>query len=207
MAGGSMKLMKPCAYCGRENQDEVTCCVECGTAEFVPATAPVPEKFGPTISKRTKAICAGTVIVMLLILLFGPVLGLSSRRVSAPTAICFVGNATSTPGRLGFVVSNQSDSTIVYLAYPPQTESNGVWMNGPRPAGPGRMLTLEAHEVVTNVITGLTQGEQYRIPVLWGYQPTHWQWIRHRTMTFLTRRDRGFTLETYTNFSPAIQLP
>ena len=30
--------MKPCAYCGRENQDDAECCLECGTTEFVDAT-------------------------------------------------------------------------------------------------------------------------------------------------------------------------
>ena len=32
-------IMKSCAYCGRDNEDEATHCRECGTTEFVIATA------------------------------------------------------------------------------------------------------------------------------------------------------------------------
>lgn len=32
--------MKPCAYCGRDNEDNATHCRECGNAEFVVLTAP-----------------------------------------------------------------------------------------------------------------------------------------------------------------------
>jgi hypothetical protein len=200
--------MKPCAYCGRENQDEATHCVECGTAEFVPATPPVPpEKFGPMISRQTKAVCLGAAIVLFVILFVGPRMGLTPSRPAVLTAICFLGNMTSTPAGLGFVVSNRGDSVIVYLAYPPQVISNGLWTDGPRPAGPARMLTLAAHQVVTNVVAAPTQGGPCRVPVLWGYQPTHWQWIKHRALTLLSGRDSGFTLETYTNFSNPISMP
>ena len=33
--------MKKCAYCGRENEDTATNCVECGTAEFATPNSPV----------------------------------------------------------------------------------------------------------------------------------------------------------------------
>src|SRR5882672_7905903 len=200
-----MELMKPCAYCGRENQDEATHCLECGTGEFVPATPPAPpEKFGPMISRRTKVVCLGAVIVLFLILVVAPRVGITPSPPAVLTPICFLGDMTSTPAGLGFVVSNRSDSVIVYLAYPPQTKSNGMWTDGPRPTGPARMLTLAAHQVVTNVVAAPTQGGQCRIPVLWGYQPTHWQWIKHRAATLLSGRDSGFTLETCTNFSTPI---
>ena len=34
--------MKPCAYCGRENEDDATGCRECGTTEFGVAKPPSP---------------------------------------------------------------------------------------------------------------------------------------------------------------------
>ena len=34
--------MKNCAYCGRENADDATCCRECGTSEFVAAAQSSP---------------------------------------------------------------------------------------------------------------------------------------------------------------------
>jgi len=159
------------------------------------------------ISRRTKVVCLGAVIVLFLILVVAPRVGITPSPPAVLTPICFLGDMTSTPAGLGFVVSNRSDSVIVYLAYPPQTKSNGMWTDGPRPTGPARMLTLAAHQVVTNVVAAPTQGGQCRIPVLWGYQPTHWQWIKHRAATLLSGRDSGFTLETCTNFSTPISLP
>ena len=38
--------MKTCAYCGRENAEAATHCVECGTEEFSPAGAPPPKRAG-----------------------------------------------------------------------------------------------------------------------------------------------------------------
>ena len=34
--------MKSCTYCGRDNEDDAICCVECSTAQFVVATRPSP---------------------------------------------------------------------------------------------------------------------------------------------------------------------
>src|SRR5437764_8888353 len=42
--------MKPCAYCGRENEDDATRCRECGTTEFVVAMPQSPPpRSGPSV--------------------------------------------------------------------------------------------------------------------------------------------------------------
>jgi hypothetical protein len=201
--------MKWCAYCGRESSDEAARCAECGTAEFALAIPPPPpEKFGPVITRRTKIIYAGATVMCLLILGLILRFGGSAPQLTVRAAISFPGNPTLTTTGLAFVVSNQTDKPVVYLQFPPQLKSNDVWIEGPRLAGPWRMLTLPAHQAVTNFGMAPARGETCRVPVLWAYQPTlsNWRFVKHWALT-LVGRNSGFKLETYTNFSPEIRSP
>jgi hypothetical protein len=202
--------MKICGYCGRENEDVATHCAECCTTEFVSANPrPPPEKFGPMISRRTKVafLCTAIALIAAFFLFLG-LGGDSFEQSPLRPAISFPTKAILASNGLSVVVSNQSDSKIVYLAYPLQVKSNGTWMDGPRPAGPLMMLTLAAHETATNTIAAsLEEGVIYRVPILWGYTPSLRQIMRHKALNLLNSRNAGLTLETTTNFTDELSLP
>jgi len=78
-------------------------------------------------------------------------------------------------------ITNQSDSDVVYLAWPAQVRSNGLWIGPLRKTGQ-RLNKLPARGSGVLVFEAASLRENVRIPILWGYQyadlgrkPTRWK--------------------------------
>ena len=98
--------MKPCPYCGLENDEEAVFCKGCGTEVVAPAAEPPPRKPLDVSGLKSVVVMASTLVVAMLLYLssFGPV-----ARWTATTAI-------PAPA---FTVTNGTSFTMVYTtSYP-----------------------------------------------------------------------------------------
>jgi hypothetical protein len=198
--------MKTRAYCNRENEDDATHCRECGTAEFVlpPQHSTSPEEsIRPLLSKKTILLSLICAIALLVSLVRGLQVGRSSLQVNAPSALSFLGNPTlSTTGVL-VSVSNQSSAPVLYFACPPQENSNGVWEDVQMP----RRMTLTrlpAKCATTVVVVAPTTQGDWRVPFIWGYEPSRHLEVMDSAMRHIRGRGVDLELSLSTNFSPQV---
>ena len=94
--------MKPCTYCGRENEDESLCCTECGTQSPEQIAEPSPQRPVDLAGPKFALLAAGSlfVIVALYLLSFGPVNRLCVVRIPGPPPLTLTNQSNAT-----FVVS------------------------------------------------------------------------------------------------------
>ncbi len=135
----------------------------------------------------------------------------TSLPKSPTSPIVFGHLAVPTATNADFVavtLTNLSGSTIVYLPWPPEVKSNGIWTGAP-PAPRQRMSKLLAGQSGVAVVAAASTNENTRVPFLWGYQDynpgaNRWQQLRE---DFVGRiRGHGGRGFLYTNYLTDLKL-
>lgn len=139
----------------------------------------------------------------------------ASRRV-LPLGLDMVGStnsaAESRRSFFTFTVSNSNDRSIFFWAALPQVQTNGDW---PQTIvfPPTRRTILRADHTTQFSVTPPTNGEVWRVPVLWAFEPSKRDWIhmiwRENWSAFRDRRTLpgsriGFGFTGQTNYTPEI---
>ena len=155
----------------------------------------------------TKIICF--VGASVLILVVGFVILESTNRPTAQVAFSCLGVSNSSNiSSISISITNQSASTIVYYAAPPQLKSNGVWNAFQFPLGKP-LATLAAGQSSTAVVTTPLLSGEFRVPILWGFDysvpATKWQEIKEDVITRLDGRNPGGRGSLYTNYVTGIR--
>jgi hypothetical protein len=153
----------------------------------------------PNRLQKTALGLAGLTALLILI-------SIGSSRSKGPTSPIVFGNLavpTSTNANLVSVtLTNRSNSKVVYLVFPPQVNSNGMW-TGPTLPPRQRMSNLLARQSGVIMVAAASTNANTRVPILWGYNNyvpggTRWQQLRE---DFLERiRGHGGTGFLYTNY-------
>ncbi len=164
------------------------------------ATSHEPQS--PAMTTTSKCVCF--VAAVLLVLAIDASFRRSPDR--SPRQIAFSCLGVSVSSNVSFIsvgITNQSGSTIVYLACPPQVKSHGAWSKFQFPSGMP-MATLTAGQSSAVVVTTPSLSEESRVPVLWGFSysstATKWQQLREDVIGRLTRRNPRGRGALYTNY-------
>jgi hypothetical protein len=185
MAGGS-RMAREEIVASLNNRGEV----EAGRASSVSCVSKV---------KRTLTILAIGIY-------FAVLSGLSSGCSKAKGYLAFVGKPVASGSSFVFTLTNMSDSTVVYKACLPQTQSGGTWSNVQQSTNPTPLILLRPKQSCEVKIQAPISETPWRLPVLWGRAPalTAWQRIELAAQTIFTPHHRGLRLNLYTNFSAEI---
>jgi hypothetical protein len=108
--------MKPCSYCGRENQDEAISCRECGTELVAPTSTAKPAEPDPIGWLRHALRCFGLSIAIacFYLLSLGPVTRYFGTTTRAPA----VTTPTSTGATIVTTVTRSYPGWVVLIYYP-----------------------------------------------------------------------------------------
>ena len=96
------------------------------------------------VTLKTSAKYVFFALLVLLIVLVGLRSGPPPRGLGTLAGLTFLGSPTASPTGFAFTITNAGDSAVVYMACPPQVQSNGVWGGVQFPLAPARIAKLPA---------------------------------------------------------------
>jgi hypothetical protein len=160
------------------------------------------ESIRPLLSRKT-ILLSLIGVVGLLVTLVVSLAGARSPQINPTFALSFLGSPTLSSTGVLLSVSNHSSAAILYFACPPQKNSNGVWEDVQIPRSVP-MTVLPARRATTVVVAAPTTQGDWRVPLLWGYEPTKWQEAMDSVTRYLRGSGTDLKLSLFTNFSPQV---
>ncbi|MEO5803252.1 MAG: hypothetical protein ABIR24_06955, partial [Verrucomicrobiota bacterium] len=115
--------------------------------------------------------------------------------------------ATSSEGESVFTVTNPSDTEINYAAVAPQVRSNGYWNDLDMGDDGIIAVRLPAHKSADVRVTTPTNGESWRLAVVWGYATPRVEVMKVIVQKQLHLAHKSLTAECFTAYSPEVTRP
>src|SRR6266581_6754343 len=119
------------------------------------------------VTTTNKRVCLVTAVILTL-LIAANFVRFPNKPIRQVVFSCLGASSSANNTLISIGITNQSASTIVYCACPPQVKSNGAWTNFQLPLGKSMAILTPGQSGTVVVSTPSLSGES-RVPVLWGF--------------------------------------